>query len=235
MSKARALLPALIIGLFYPYYLVLYPPSGTTASQHQSFIAFYQLSPFFVYIAIQTMSCLLPAPMDSPMDTSDGVGKDASFAKTSYAVSGVWAAIAYVSTVIIALTSSDPEISLGNMFIPSISDVGNATAATHIKEGSFLFMKIDYIMVLIACVFYAAKTLELMWVGGPERAKGIASHRLAVVGFCLTFVGSLIVGPGAVVSAVLYTREDKLRIWESEEKDRGINPVVSEVDNKSVN
>ena len=52
LAKANALLPTILIGLVYPYYLMLLTLSGTTTSQHQSFITSYQFSRLFVYALI---------------------------------------------------------------------------------------------------------------------------------------------------------------------------------------
>lgn len=188
---------------------MLFPPPGTTTSQHQSFITLYQFSPFFVYAIIQTFGSCLSRNEDrtAPLDA------DAVFVKAAYLISGIWSAVTYVTTITVSIFS-DRTFSLWRIFMPSLQAVSNATAATHIKEGSFLFMQLDYIIVMAACLIYAVKTLELMWQGGPQKGKALSSNGL-VIGMATAVAGlsSLLIGPGATMSAVLYAREGLLRKW----------------------
>lgn len=227
LSKARALLPAIFLALVYPYYLMLFPPAGTTTSQHQTFIALYQFGPFLVYAIIQTFGTFLTKPHDdnnintAPSDADADADADAIFVKTVYLISGIWSAVAYVATVLITVFSSDSSLSLRRIFLPAPWTVSQASPAMHIREGSFLFMQLDFIYVTAACAIYAVKTLEMMWCGGPEKmTKGDVGVNRGILGFMVlgTAVSCLLLGPGATVSAVLYARENLLRKWRSVSK-----------------
>ena len=191
---------------------MLFTPSGATVSQRQSFIAFYQFSPFFVYVIIQTFSSFLDK---APARTKNA---DIKLVKAAYALSGIWSGLAYITTLLIAVFSSDPSVSISSIFLPSFRAVANASPETHIQEGSFLFMKIDYWIVWLACVVYASKTAQMMWMGGPIKMRDLHGLNGSVIiagimiGFAMCFFG-----PGAVVGGILYTRESKLREWFDEE------------------
>ncbi|OCK84468.1 hypothetical protein K432DRAFT_345154 [Lepidopterella palustris CBS 459.81] len=220
LAKARALIPAIFIGLMYPYYLMLMRPASTTPVQHQAFITFYQFSPFFVYACIQTFGSFLWKDEDKVA----GPDADSYFVKAAYAIAGVWSAVAYISVLLISLFSSAPGVSFTRVFVPSFTAVSKATAGTHIKEGSFLFMQIDYIIVAVACGIYAVKTLEMMWLGSPEKAAAAPRWNHAVAAATVfTTVSTCLLGPGATVSAVLFAREGFLRKWRPEAKEGVVN------------
>lgn len=210
LSKAKALLPALFIGLAYPYCLMLFPPTGTTVSQHQSWITLYQFSPFFVYAAVQTFGAVWRSQTDNDADSD----ADAPFVKAAYLISAAWSAVAYVSALGIVLTSSDPAFSVWKLFVPSLASIRNASPDTHIREGSYLFMQLDYLIVAAACVLYAAKTVERMCIDVSAGNTIVpAGRRTGAFGAAAMLTGGLCVllGPGAMGSLVLYIREGWLR------------------------
>ena len=226
LAKARSLLPALLIGLVYPYYLMLFTPSGATVAQRQGFITLYQFGPFFVYAVIQTFSSFLYRDGESEDESLSSTAsknfhhyRQIKLVKTAYAVAGIWSGLAYIGSILVVLFSrSHSSISLSNLFMPSLSAVARSSPETHIREGSFLFMKIDYAIVWLACVIYATKTAEMMWMGGPVKMRTIRTMTGSVVIAGLALSASMcVLGPGAIVSVLLYVREEKLRKWAEEE------------------
>ncbi|KAF7562317.1 hypothetical protein G7046_g1837 [Stylonectria norvegica] len=204
--QAKALIPAAIIGVIHPFRMVYFPPSGMTLSQHQAFIATYQLGPFVCYAAVAALANYFSS--DGKATTTFAVNADAPWIKATYAIFGTFSGIVHLAVVGCAWRSDDPCVSLNALFVPRVGKLWlpDAADALYVEESLF-FLQWDFILVVLACMIYVAGILETM--RGSRGTKQPATKN-ALVAVCCGIL-SVLFSPGAVVSAVLYAREDFLR------------------------
>ena len=178
-----------------------------TESQHQTFIAIYQLGPIACYALIAAFVNYLSS--DHRDEKSHLVDADAPWIKATYAVFGLFSGVVHLSIVCMALRSNESSFSLARLFVPRLASLWGLNAATSLyAEESLFFLQWDFILVVLACSIYITRILQAMyglydgdwWL--PLKSAALV---LALGVACILF------SPGAVVSGVLYVREDFLR------------------------
>jgi hypothetical protein len=204
--QAKSLLPAAAIAVLHPYRMVYFPPSGTTESQHQTFIANYQLGPFICYGLVAAFANYLSS--DHKDEKPHAPNADAPWIKATYAVFGLFSGVVHLSIMRLLLQSKDPSVSLSTVFVPQLGKIWKPDAAASLYvEESLFFLQWDFILVVLACSIYITRISEGMYCsrdGGWPAFKSIT--------LVLAFgVACVLFSPGAVVSGVLYLREDFLR------------------------
>ena len=211
LLQAKALIPAAAIAVIHPFRMVYFPPSQLTDSQHQVHIAFYQLGPFICYALVATFANYMAA------DHRDGEAQvtkpnaDAWWIKATYAFFGSFSGIVHVATVCKVIFSRDPSLSLDRLFVPRLAPIWQDDAAANMYvEESLFFLQWDFILVVMACSLYVTRIAEAMYGSRTEGEDGwLAFKSAAVLLGC--GVSCVALGPGAVVSTVLFLREDLLR------------------------
>lgn len=211
LLQAKVLIPAAAIAVIHPFRMVYFPPSQLTDSQHQAHIAFYQLGPFICYALVATFSNYIAA------DHRDGKGPvakpnaDASWIKAAYAFFGSFSGIVHVATVCRVIFSRDPTLSLDRLFVPRLGPIFHADAAAHMYvEESLFFLQWDFVLVVLACSLYVTRIAEAMYGSREEEEDSWLAFKSAAILLCCG-ISCVALGPGAVVSAVLFLREDFLR------------------------
>ena len=211
LLQAKALMPAAAMSIIHPFRMVYFPPSQLTDSQHQAHIAFYQLGPFICYALVAAFANYLAS------DHRDGEAQvtkpnaDAWWIKAAYGFFGFFSGFVHMSTVFRVMLSRDPTISLHRLFVPRLEAIFHVDAAAHMYvEESLFFLQWDFILVVLACSLYVTRIAEAMYGFRGEGEDGwIAFKTAAILLWCGIFCVTL--GPGTVVSAVLFLREDFLR------------------------
>ena len=211
LLQAKALMPAAAISVIHPFRMVYFPPSQLTESQYQAHIAFYQLGPFICYALVAAFANYMAsdhrdgeAPVTKP-------NADAWWIKAVYAFFGSFSGIVHVATVCRVMFSRDPTFSLHKLFVPRLESIFHADAAAHLYvEESLFFLQWDFILVVLACSLYVTRIAEAMYGSREEGEDGWLAFKSAAM---LLWCGILCVtlGPGTVVSGVLFLREDFLR------------------------
>lgn len=205
--QAKALLPAAAIAFLHPYRMVYFPPSGTTESQHQTFIANYQLGPFICYALVAASENYLSS--DHKDEKSYPANADAPWVKATYAVFGLFSGVVHLTIMRVLLQSNDPSVSLATVFVPQLAKIWRPDAAASLYvEESLFFLQWDFILVVLACSIYITRISEAMY--GPHSGDGWLSFKSAAL-VLLFGITCVLLSPGAVVSGVLYLREDFLR------------------------
>jgi Na+/proline symporter len=204
--QARSLLPAGALAFLNCFRMAFFPPSSITQSTHQAHIAFYQIGPFACYALVAALSSL--GSVKGPQTPGQAKNADAWWIKTTYAVFGVFSGVVHVAILAYVMTSKDTSLSLSRLFVPEINRTSrpNAAEIRYVEEHLF-FLQWDFILVVLACALYATRTLEGMYC---KRSEGWTSVQGGILVF-LIGVACTFLSPGAVISLILYLREDILR------------------------
>ncbi|KAJ5705160.1 hypothetical protein N7536_000849 [Penicillium majusculum] len=203
---AKALLPATLLAMVLPYRNVYFPPSGTTDAQHHMFIAFYQLGPFATYILTAGIAKYISSGKEEESRLPSN--SDAPWIKAIYAVYGIFSALAHIGVILRVAFSSDPTFSLSRLFFPAFQNLWNPEAAArrYVEEHLF-FLQWDFILVVLGCSIYASRVAQGMY---SSRESG-SSTLFGVGGILIASLASMIFSPGAMITAILYVREDFIR------------------------
>lgn len=203
---AKSLLPATLLAVVVPYRMVYFPPGGTTNEQHQMFIAFYQLGPFATYILTAGIAKYISSGKERETQLSSNV--DAPWIKVIYVVYGMFSALAHMGVILQVAFSSDPAFSLSRLFFPALSNLwGPEAAARRYVEEHLFFLQWDFILVVLGCSVYASRLVQGMYVSGERSSSPfLGTGWILVAGLvCMLF------SPGAMITALLYVREDFIR------------------------
>jgi len=214
--QAKALLPAAAIAFLHPYRMVYFQPSSLTVSQQQSFIAIYQLGPFICYALVAAFVNFLSS--DHKDETIHAANADVPWIKGTYAAFGLFSGVTHLSVLRVVMLSKDPSVSLASIFVPRIAKIWRADAVESLfVEESLFFLQWDFILVVLAGSIYVTRISEVtVGLGDGESWLGFRSA-LMVFSYGIACV---MLGPGAVISAVLYLREDFLRKQYAEKVER---------------
>ena len=195
--------------LLFP--LFLFSPSwlGWDTWSHHGSIARFLGSPFLMVIicllciAIQYPRHGLVAAKNPRAPNEDRIWIVASFLFTAAVSTAV-----HLFIVFNALTVPGHDASLARLFWPTPGKVSNPVGTGSLQprayltllEGYHLFSQFDWIVVSLACVLYAHLLL------GKADGRTTEWRRLVWL-----FLGSVVIGPGAVGSMALAVREYRLR------------------------
>ena len=212
--KAKSFLPAAVITIIQCFRMVYFPPSGTTISQHQVWLAIWQLAPFFCW----ALDAALASYLESDSADDDKKSKDPSsnqadphadavYIKITYFTFGLSCAFIHLWVLYNLIFSKDPSVSLTSIFIPRNSKLWNPnTGATNWVEESRYFLQWDYIIVVLAAGLYALVITE----GTHVRAGKFSTSARSTI-FLAFCIAGMMFTPGSVCAWVLYWREDFLR------------------------
>ena len=117
--------------------------------------------------------------------------------------------LVHLSVICVALQSSDRSVSIAKIFVPRLASIWRPDAADPVHaEGSLFFLQWDFILVVLACSVYMTRISEAMY-GPYDGDRWLAFKSAALI---IAFgMACVLLSPGAIVSGVLYLREDFLR------------------------
>ena len=211
LSVARWILPAAIVGFYNPLRLVWFPPTGTTESQHHSFIALYQIGSLIWFMVVQSLAASFRKSDDSDAKpNAPHPNSDVGFIKTAYAFGGLFSGVGHVLTCLSIWRSSTPDVSLARVFLPRFSNLFQEDAPLKLYgEENLFFLQWDFIIIILCTSLWAVRTLQGMKLGGENEVEW--SFQKSSFAYVILCVANTILGPGAVQSGLLYVREDFLR------------------------
>ena len=233
LNEAIALFVTTLPTVLFP--LFLFAPSWFKFStwDHQGYIAIFQGTPFLI-VAICLISIALMLPRYGLVSKKDAKNPNADrpWIVASFIMAGTIAAAVHVFTVVHSLNSSDPDLTLTRLFIPSMGKVNSFSVVAHnstlasaapspkgrvLLEGFHLFTQFDLIVVALSCIVFTHYLLSNLPKAGTkmisEEPRPAAMEELAYIA-----LGAIIFGPGAAGSWALAIRESRLREWTAPRK-----------------
>ncbi|KAF3054766.1 hypothetical protein CFAM422_013253 [Trichoderma lentiforme] len=133
-GQAKALLLASVLTIIHLYRMVYFPPASITTSQHQAFMAVWQLAPFFCLATLLAISSCFSGSTQSR-------NADARWIKITCLVYGLLSAVAHIGVHIALSTSHDPSVSQAAAYIPRFDALWRRdTAASVFIEKSIFFL-----------------------------------------------------------------------------------------------
>ncbi|RYO99222.1 hypothetical protein DL764_006881 [Monosporascus ibericus] len=204
-SRAKALVPAIVLGYIIPT-LAMYVPYADTATT-QYVIAFWQFAPIVVNPLVFLFSALLPSsPPASPrMPAPGSESGDMKYLRRLYRVLFVTAALDHIATTGAILTSTSPQLGLCHVFLPSRERrmLGSGQAMHWVFQWDLYGI---FGSVLVWCLHEVCDLRRLLGVGDVVAP---------VPALALVCAGAVALGPGAALAAMLYWREEKLALLDS--------------------
>ncbi|ETN46470.1 uncharacterized protein HMPREF1541_00655 [Cyphellophora europaea CBS 101466] len=194
VAKAKTLLPALVFGFLMPTLVTWYPHNAFDIDTLQKLVAFWQITPFVVNILWLIFSTIYRAFHGKQIEQKHG---DVRPLTVVYLLSFVVSAAAHLATLYLCYTSADPTISFDFVFTPR--QVQNPSMA----EGLHFTFIVDYWIIFISTMIWCLQAqLEITALG---RTNLRAFQTVVYI-----VIGSIVLGPGAVLSAVWWWRESRI-------------------------
>ena len=215
LNEAIALFVTTLPTVLFP--LFLFAPAWFKVStwDHQGYIAIFQGTPFLI-VAICLTSIALMLPRYGLVSKKDARNPNADkpWIMASFLMAGTIAAAVHIFTVVHSFNSSDPDLTLARVFIPSMGNVNSFSAAAHnstlasagpsskggvLLEGFHLFTQFDLIVVALSCIVFTHYLLSSLSKAG---AKMISEepHPEGIGELAYIALGAIIFGPGAAGS-----------------------------------
>ncbi|KAL8886002.1 MAG: hypothetical protein Q9192_006552 [Flavoplaca navasiana] len=207
MTHAKALIPTMIIGSYLTAITMFHSPTLTTSpTQHQAMIVVFQLAPLFTTIVQMTLASLIsrfaPPSSSSAVSLTKATQQDSGFpVKLSLLLSTAFLASIHIYCLLSIIFSSSPSSSFSYIYVPSPTTV-HPSSTHHIAQGALLFMQYDNIVISLTCALLCYVAVRPCLDLGRKGSLGLAIEIAAA---------TVLVGPGAVVSAGFAWRERRGR------------------------
>ncbi|KAH9209738.1 hypothetical protein DL95DRAFT_449187 [Leptodontidium sp. 2 PMI_412] len=204
LDRARALTPAFLLGVVAPTAIIMAPtwmgPDYRSAEYHQTLVAIFMLSPIWVTV-IQEVATIASGWLRKGSSPVDAKARATWWIRAVFLETCVVSAAGHLYPAYKIMTTGDPEhINLTRLYLPSpftnpsgINDV--------LVIGSWLFLQFDHIIISLSSLSWALVLLRRTKLGEQFATSTMIFSLL---------VGSVLIGPGATVSASLYFREGLL-------------------------
>ncbi|KAL9047183.1 MAG: hypothetical protein Q9214_000184, partial [Letrouitia sp. 1 TL-2023] len=195
---AKALLPAVTLASIMPAIVMFLSPALTsTPKQHQTLIALYQATPVFT-IALQLAISSL---WSYSTETSKPTSGSKTHVKVALAAAALFSCATHLYAVSASVFAGDPMARFARVYVPNPASVQRGADDT-VAKGAMLFMQYDNLIIMTTCTTWIYLLLQpyLYFEGGVRKFAALAGLAL----------GTVILGPGAVVSIGLWWREDSL-------------------------
>ncbi|KAF2846076.1 hypothetical protein T440DRAFT_406554 [Plenodomus tracheiphilus IPT5] len=197
LCAARALPISFMLGALLPAVVgmltIWYPRSDQL---HQQILAAWQLDPVWVSL----FQWALVAAFSS-YSTKQSDEKSVHWLQFSYAFAAASSAAGHLYSVTALLLSPDPRSTFERVYVPFLFS-GPEDATLKLANGPWLFLQYDLIIISVSCLSWA-------YVLADRIIEGQTRIRESV--HLLILTGGIILGPGAVVSIVLFCREENLQ------------------------
>lgn len=195
---AKTLLPALLLGYLVPTILMFWPFADPDTVQ--ALIAFWQPSPVYVNVLLILFSTLynLIWPDDHSTFRASAEPPDMPQLKKLYFVAFGLSLLLHFGTVFTVILSADPELTFGSIFLlPQLSPSMSLTG------GLKLIWLVDFWVWAIA-------TMCWCWLSVWDLTRvGLTTVSVAKAGAAI-ILGSIVLGPGATMTACWYWREQAM-------------------------
>lgn len=202
VNRARALTPGFLLGVVAPTAIVMLPTwVPRSAEAHQTIVAVFMLSPFWVSGIILATTKVFA--WFSSLSSSSRRNKGAAtwWIKAVHLQTALVSAAAHLYVMYRVLLPTNPEVvNLARMYLP-LPPNGPIGVTDNITAGSWLFLQFDHIFISLSSLSWALLLLEKTPLRAQFGRGGL---------FLTLLVSALLIGPGATVSMALYFREDHL-------------------------
>lgn len=211
LGYARALLPATVIGYLVPTLVIYYPWGDINITQNLT--ALWQPAPMFPGILLLVLAPLLspssPSSVEAAKKTTT-MTLDRKYLRQIYLVAGIISAITHLVTLYICLTSSNPQLSLSYVFLPS-----KATWKDSTVMGLHYTFQWDSWFVFVSSIAWT--WLVVMDTLRSLKAAGPTLYDMVLTAFNLSWI-SFLGGPGTAMAMTWQWRENKMAMIEEGEK-----------------
>ncbi|KAK5045912.1 hypothetical protein LTR84_008698 [Exophiala bonariae] len=200
LGYAKALLPALVIGYLVPTIALFLPDSDPEQKLRQFLVFLWQPCPLYVNGLLSLLSRIFSSSSDNPRavekkGTTTTI-QDVNYLNSLYLVAFAVTAAAHFATFYIILTSTDPQHSFTHVFVKPY-DWGQSG----VTKGLHAVFQADYWIIFLASLLWAYLAIF-------DLKRGRKTNISLVTAAGLLVIGSIVVGPAAVLAAVWYWREN---------------------------
>lgn len=205
LDKARALPLSFIFGAIVPAIIGMTPtwlgPESRSTGAHQTILATWQPDPLWVSGILMATSYLGTWVLGRSSDSTDDRNKAFWWVRTSYLLAATSSAMGHLYAMGKTLSSDNDAVSLVRMYVPDSLTGSSGNVSEILVWGPWLFLKWDLIIISLSSVAWAVLLFR-------ETRSGQSYSRASMV--MAVLAGSLLLGPGATVSLLLFVREGHL-------------------------
>ncbi|KEF58274.1 uncharacterized protein A1O9_06200 [Exophiala aquamarina CBS 119918] len=196
LNYAKALLPALVIGYLIPTLALFINDSDPEQKRKQFLIFVWQPTPLYVNGILLLLSRFLSSGSPAPAKKeSASSAPDVKYLNTIYVAAFTATAAAHIATFYIILTSADPQHSFTHVFVKP-----HEWGQSGVTKGLHAVFQADYWIIFLASLVWAYLAVLDLRRLGKTNVSLFTSGTLIVI-------GSVAVGPAAVLAGVWYWRE----------------------------
>ncbi|KAI1136385.1 hypothetical protein F5Y05DRAFT_391157 [Hypoxylon sp. FL0543] len=210
-DMARAIPFGFLLGAVAPAIIGMAPtwngPESRTAEEHQNILFAWQPDPIWVSL-IQTGIITVIPLFHSTVGPGSLINATHKWVRISYLLTAFSSGLGHLYTIANVLTEKSPLATLTRMYVP-FPFSGPAGVTNIFAWGPWLFLQYDLIIISLSSLSWAYIILARASDG-----KSLSHGTLAL----LMLVGSLTIGPGAIVSLALLARETLLPVYEKQQK-----------------
>jgi hypothetical protein len=205
LSYAKAILPALIIGYLIPTIAIYLPYEDdiTTKYTTQLFVAVWQICPLYVNAILAIISTLLSSGSSSKKLKATS---DLPYLRWIYGTIIVTGLVVHIGTIASFLVvTEDPNYAFRHAFLLAIDDTFFSVPEDlgNFPTAMLKIFQWDFWIIFVASLVWA-------WQGLWDLNRlGLAKVNLTVAAISIT-LGSVIVGPAAVLGFVWYYKEEEM-------------------------
>ena len=203
LKYAKTILPSVLLLYLVPT-VAMYLP-WNNAELTQNLTAFWQPAPLLVNILLLALSAIVGNTPPSSIKTSEVKptstrGADIKHLNRIYLSVFLVTAITHISTLFICLTSANPKLSFKYIFVPDRQTwMSTTTLGLH-----YIFQWDFWGIFLSSLIWCWMSVLDI------QRIMGCQSFLAGLKSFVIMSLGSVLIGPGAVMAIVWWWREAKL-------------------------
>lgn len=196
LARARTLLPAAVLGFLVPTLATWLPFDLFDLESRQALVAFWQFTPLVLNLLWYVFSSIYGSA--SPSDSKPRPSADSRDLSLLYLAAFVVTQSSHAITLFLCVTSPDPSISFDTVFSLRVP-----TAAAPMHEAIHFIFKVDYWIIFAATLLWC---VQAEWEVIALRRTSLT----AMTAVLSTLAGAVVLGPGAVLSAVWWWRESKI-------------------------
>lgn len=213
LSYAKALLPALLLGYLVPTIAMYIPFSDILMTQYM--IVVWQFAPVYVNVILFLSSAISLTPSARTAGAAAAAAASSELPRDIQPLKRLYSALFLVSvlyhtgtTITLLLLNNNPQqqqLSFDYVFVAS----WERRALNSVQALHWVFQWDLYGIFGSSLLWCLLEIYDLRRLLGADEVVGLLSALVFVV------LGTGVLGPGAVVAAVLYWREEKLALLET--------------------
>jgi len=208
LPYAKTILPAAILGYLVPTIAMYWPWNNIVLKQNLT--AFWQFAPLIVNVLMWIFAFAFSMSAVTAEKESPKAPADLKHLNRIYLFAGLIPAINHITTLLLCITSSNPQLSLRYVFLPiSTPRLTSPTLDLH-----YIFQCDEWWSFGPSLLWCWLAVFDVQRLNGSLSVLGMAKAGWRIA------AGAVVLGPGATMATVWWWREEMLVRLEGEGKEK---------------